>query len=214
MNKIKKLALKALPFWDPEAGFCSIHEDWCEINNLKPLAKVKVPGAKEVKSLSYAILSNTDKDFWASLEVLPAASFLKYLLSNFHGEISILTSPVQKNGEFSEECMKGKVDWIHKHVSSEINIIFDHEKEKYATKTSLLIDDRRDKLSKYKEAGGQTLSASLLMNLGDLQEEFFSSLLKMTEEYAIDTIHIDMDGTIADLQRSLKALITEAMNSL
>lgn len=218
MSKIEKLALKALPFWDKETGFSSIHEDWCEINNLKPLAKAKVPGAKEVKNLSYAILSNTDRNFWANLEPLSGINFLHYLLSNFHGQISILTSPIQKSGRFSEECMWGKADWIRKYVDPEIMIIFDNEKENYATASSLLIDDRYDKLAKFKEAGGMTL------DIKHINTHFFyatalgcsgwESFMKEKVFDNVNHIYWDMDGCLTNLQKSLKSLITETMNSL
>ena len=213
MSKIEKLALKALPFWDKETGFSSIHENWCEINNLKPLAKAKVLGAKEVKNLSYAILSNTDRNFWASLESLPGIYFLEHLILNFDGEISILTSPIQKGGRFSEECMWGKRDWIRKHVDSKIMIIFDNEKEKYATDSSLLIDDRHDKLAKFKEAGGMVLPIQKVTKLHGCYGVGIWDREPLIPDEA-KHIYFDMDGCLTDLQKSLKSLITETMNSL
>ena len=211
-SKIKKLALKALPYWNGENGFASIHEDWCEINNLKPLAKAKVPGAKEVKALSYAILSNTDKSFWASLEPHADIYFLNHLILNF-GEISILTSPIQKSGEYSEECMQGKVDWVRKHIDPEITIIFDHEKEKYASPSSLLIDDRHDKLTKFKEAGGMVLPIQKVTELHGCYGIGIWDREPLIPE-KVKHIYFDMDGCLTDLQKSLKSLITETMNSL
>jgi len=215
MNKIKKLALKALPFWNKETGFSSLHEDWCEINNLKPLAKAKVPGAKEVKALSYAILSNTDRNFWASLEPLVGIYFLKHLILNFHGQVSILTSPVQKSGKYSEECMQGKVDWVRKYIDPEIRVIFDHEKHKYASSSplSLLIDDRHDKLAKFKEAGGLVLP---IQKVTDLHGCYGSGIWDREPLVPDEAKHIyfDMDGCLADLQKSLKSLMIETMNSL
>ena len=213
MDKIKKLALKALPFWNEETGFSSIHHDWCEINNLKPLAKDGVPGAKEVKALSYRLLSNTDRNFWASLETLVGIYYMKYLLLNFDGQISILTSPIQKSGKYSEECMQGKIDWVRKYIDSEIPIIFDHEKEKYATASSLLIDDRDDKLAKFKEAGGLVLPIQKVIDLHGCYGSGIWDREPLVPDEA-KHIYFDMDGCLSDLQKSLKSLMTETMNSL
>ena len=109
--------------------------------------------------------------------------------------------------------MWGKRDWIREHVDSKIMIIFDNEKENYATASSLLIDDRNDKLAKFKEAGGLTLP---IQKVTDLHGCYGIGIWDREPLIPDETKHIyfDMDGCLTDLQKSLKSLMAETMNSL
>jgi len=76
-------------------------------------------------------------------------------LSNEHNcELSIISSPGTVRGsDFVKVATKGKPLWVKKELG-DIPLILECEKEKYADKNSILIDDYTKNIDKWTEKGG------------------------------------------------------------
>jgi len=71
--------------------------------------------------------------------------------------LSFLTRPVSEPFD-TAACMRGKVEWWLTHKLTDIPIIFEFDKEKYAVlkdgTPNILIDDHGENIRKWTEAGG------------------------------------------------------------
>lgn len=85
--------------------------------------------------------------WWANLPPTTWHKKLWKMAHEYANEVHILTSPSN-----NPSCAAGKFEWCQKHLNT-IPIIC-KPKHKLANPTSLLIDDRYDKLSKFRSAGG------------------------------------------------------------
>lgn len=112
--------------------------------------------------------SNMTKDQWEeffknsnayelfkNLPAFPTANKLLQMVKDFAGGYTILSSPLSFDKEGS---IKGKREWLKKHIHvSPDNIIFEHDKAKYATangKPNILIDDYGVNIRAWGSAGG------------------------------------------------------------
>ena len=112
--------------------------------------------------------SNITKDQWEEffkntnayelfrdLPVFPTANKLLQMVKDFAGGYTILSSPLTFDKAGS---IKGKREWLQKHIHvSPDNIIFEHDKAKYATADghpNILIDDYGVNIRAWGAAGG------------------------------------------------------------
>jgi predicted chitinase/5'(3')-deoxyribonucleotidase len=112
--------------------------------------------------------SNMTKDQWEDffknsnayelfrdLPAFPTANKLLQMVKDFAGGYTILSSPLSFDKEGS---IKGKREWLQKHIHvAPDNIIFEHDKAKYATadgKPNILIDDYGVNIRAWGSAGG------------------------------------------------------------
>lgn len=89
------------------------------------------------------------------LPVFPTANRLLRMVKGMAGGYTILSSPLSFDREGS---IKGKQEWIKKNLTVPADdIIFEHEKYKYAvsnSKPNILIDDYGVNIKKWRDAGG------------------------------------------------------------
>jgi 5'(3')-deoxyribonucleotidase len=89
------------------------------------------------------------------LPTFPTANKLLEMVKELAGGYKILSSPLNFDREGS---IKGKREWLEKHITVPADeIIFEHEKYKYATrngKPNILIDDFRKNITAWNKAGG------------------------------------------------------------
>ena len=94
-------------------------------------------------------------ELFRSLPAFPTANKLLQTIKDFAGGYTILSSPLSFDKEGS---IKGKREWLNKHINVPAdNIIFEHEKHKYATSNgnpNILIDDYGVNIRKWQDAGG------------------------------------------------------------
>jgi 5'(3')-deoxyribonucleotidase len=89
------------------------------------------------------------------LPPFPTANRLLKMVKGMAGNYTILSSPLNFDREGS---IKGKREWLSKHITvSPNNIVFEHDKYKYAVKNgvpNILIDDWGVNIKKWRAAGG------------------------------------------------------------
>jgi hypothetical protein len=98
--------------------------------------------------------ANIEK-FFANLEWMPNGKNLLAWFQQRKLPIEFLTRPVKQPNE--AECIKGKKAWLRSKGVSNIPVIFERDKEKYATsdgKVNILIDDHSGNIEKWNAAGG------------------------------------------------------------
>lgn len=95
------------------------------------------------------------EQFFANLEWMPNGKNLIGWFQQRKLPISFLTRPVKEPN--AEACIKGKTIWLRRKGVGNIPVIFERDKEKYATsdgKVNILIDDHSGNIAKWNEAGG------------------------------------------------------------
>ena len=100
--------------------------------------------------------ANTDAyHLFRQLPAFPQTNAILEAITQIAGGYSILSSPLNFDREGS---IKGKREWIDRHIKvPPINIVFEHEKFKYARTNgvpNILIDDFRKNIELWNEAGG------------------------------------------------------------
>jgi len=99
---------------------------------------------------------NTDAyQLFRDIPAFSTANKLLQMVKDFAGGYTILSSPL--NYDVSNS-IRGKKEWIKKHITVPADdIIFEHDKYKYATTNgnpNVLIDDFGDNIRKWRQAGG------------------------------------------------------------
>ena len=94
-------------------------------------------------------------ELFRDLPVFPTANKLLQTVKDFAGGYTILSSPLSFDKAGS---VKGKREWLDRHITVPADdIIFEHEKQKYATANgnpNILIDDYGVNIRKWQAAGG------------------------------------------------------------
>ena len=97
-----------------------------------------------------------DSDFWANLE--PTAEFeplVKLIDRHFDpSDVCILSAP--GHGEAAARAVKGKQEWLAKHLPQYKNTLFGEAKHFCAHSHSILIDDSDTNISEFAAMGGCT----------------------------------------------------------
>jgi len=98
-------------------------------------------------------IKNEGVDFWANLELFPWSKKLYNTLEKLADEFAILSSP-GKYPEIAASACDGKVIWLDKHFNNKERYIFGYKKYLCASKNTILVDDSRNKIGPFIEAGG------------------------------------------------------------
>lgn len=110
----------------------------------------KAPGVHSTynKDDFWGAITKAGKDFWANLEWMPDGKQLWDYIKQYNPEL--LTAPSRE-----ESSRIGKQEWVDKHLSG-TPIIFKQAKDKkdLAESNAILIDDRKDNISQWRDAGG------------------------------------------------------------
>jgi len=112
---------------------------------------------------TYRLVYN-NYNFWKNLKW---TSYGKDLLNIIFGMqqttnnliVNILSTPMLKMG-VGHGCYLGKQKWVYQNIKESymgIEVILEKEKERYATPTSILIDDSASNCEKFKKAGGKCI---------------------------------------------------------
>lgn len=92
-------------------------------------------------------LVRLDTTWWHSLEWTQDGKVLWKHIKKYNP--IVLSSPLNKTNS-----LEGKTAWVKKHLGDHVKLLVVDDKEKYAKKNHLLIDDRDHILSRFVEAGG------------------------------------------------------------
>ncbi len=115
----------------------------------------------------WEIISNSGPKWWVSLKWMPDGKELWNYLKAY--KPILLTSPSKH-----KHSRLGKKIWIFNNIGS-TPFIIDSDKAKYAQPGDILIDDRKENISKWEEAGGIGVLHS---NTRDTIEKFGSIINK------------------------------------
>ena len=94
----------------------------------------------------WGAITKAGKDFWSSMKWLPDGHELWDGVKEYNP--IILSAPTNH-----ESSVEGKKEWLKENLPN-VPFIIEQKKEKYATKDSVLIDDREKNIKKWEEAGG------------------------------------------------------------
>lgn len=95
------------------------------------------------------IITEVGEVFWTKMEWMRGGKQLWDFVKDY--DVSILSSPSRE-----ESSRIGKKKWVEHNLGSNVDLIlaYSKEKQKYANKTSILIDDRSINIKQWKSAGG------------------------------------------------------------
>lgn len=103
-----------------------------------------------------------DYDFWFNMSIhAEAVSLVNSLMNNYNYELYFVTYP----WEFNQNCIDGKVDWIHKHFSDikDNQIVF--QKDKWNGDYDFVIDDNVEILNNCFKKGMHVIKAFHYYNI-------------------------------------------------
>lgn len=87
--------------------------------------------------------------FWVGMDWMEDGKELFEHITSNH-EVELLSSPSR-----SENSRLGKRLWVRNHkLGVKLNLAYSHNKQKYAAPNHILIDDRKDIIKEWEEAGG------------------------------------------------------------
>ena len=95
----------------------------------------------------WAVINVQPENYWSNIEWTADGKELWNYLKPYN--VKICSKPARGEG-----CRIGKNAWCEKHLGSQVPVILTADKEKWATPTSILIDDRPNNISKWIAAGG------------------------------------------------------------
>lgn len=100
------------------------------------------------------IFNNINKipHWWLSMPWTKNGKILLNKCQNLCNNIKLLTTPAYS----VEHCKEDKRNWVKKEIGK-MEVIFSFNKEKYANKNSILIDDKKENIDKFNDAGGTGL---------------------------------------------------------
>lgn len=109
--------------------------------------KISGKTPKNYHDLDWKIIEAGGVEFWSDLKWLPGGKDLWRSLKEF--KPTILSSPSRH-----EDSRSGKRIWVRRELGKSIPLILESQKEKYADKDSILIDDLHKNIKNFKEKGG------------------------------------------------------------
>lgn len=92
-------------------------------------------------------------DFWTGLELFPWSKKLYNTLEKLADEFAILSSP-GKFTKIAAPACNGKVLWLDNHFNNKERYIFGYKKYLCASANTILVDDSKNKIDPFIEAGG------------------------------------------------------------
>jgi hypothetical protein len=95
------------------------------------------------------LIDDKGLEFWTSLEWMPGGKQLWNHIEKYNPDI--LSAP-----SYKQSSKEGKRKWIDNNISPSQTVIFKPAKEKheYAGENKILIDDRKDTIDRWNNAGG------------------------------------------------------------
>ncbi len=95
------------------------------------------------------IITDAGEVFWSKMEWIKGGKELWHYIKKYSPVI--LSSPSRESSSRT-----GKKKWVSTHLGTNVKLIlaYSEEKQKYATESSILIDDRKVNLEQWKAAGG------------------------------------------------------------
>ena len=139
-----------ISFWEKSvAKICNI-----DINDKKVREKLK--NGKRMETFvggddkMWPLIDKEGEKFWTNMEILPWGRRLYNLLKETGDYFCFLTSPSN-----NPICASGKIKWLKKHFGENFkDFLIGRNKHLCASPTSILIDDNKDKIKKFKQFGG------------------------------------------------------------
>jgi 8-oxo-dGTP pyrophosphatase MutT (NUDIX family)/5'(3')-deoxyribonucleotidase len=119
--------------------------------------------------------------FWLNLKPLPGYDKLLEFVSD--KEVSLLTTPADS----VKECRDDKKKWAKKYIG-DVDVIFSNKKEQYASPNSILIDDKKENIDKFKKKGGIGIHHTSIDKTIKELESVFSEKRKASYEYNKDEV--------------------------
>lgn len=101
---------------------------------------------KEEPEVFWEPINKVGTEFWSEMPWMADGKVLWEFIKDYNP--TILSSPGKNN-----TSPKGKKIWIKRELG-EVPFIFEKDKQKYAKKNAILIDDTDEKIDNWREAGG------------------------------------------------------------
>jgi len=102
------------------------------------------------------------KQFWIDLNWMPDGKMLwkqiNHIACLYNFEVNILSSPGANRGHlFVQNAKKGKSVWVKREIGSDVKVILESKKQKYAHEKAILIDDFIINTENFLKAGGNAI---------------------------------------------------------
>ena len=139
------------------------------------------------------IILEAGREFWEGIDPLPWAEELYNLAQNY-GEVAFLTSGgnFKRNSQFVADANAGKVYWVALNFPQS-QLILAREKWLCASENSILIDDTKNKITKFIQYGGQGFHWPHPYIIKD-------------EEYPIKQVLGDLESKLIEMNQNLPRL--------
>lgn len=159
-------------FWEKSAGRT------CGIDIEDPKIREEIKNGKRFETYvggdekMWPMIQKEGTKWWADMELLPWAKRLFNELNKRADHFSFLSSPSN-----DPLCAAGKVEWLRKHFGDDFkDFLIGRNKHLCASPRSLLVDDDKKKIKKFRKFGGHVFQwpspFHLLDNDIDLEETF------------------------------------------
>ena len=129
--------------------FCDLDGVLCDFD--KAFEELGQGSSKEIDDQKlWNIIKHDTKHFWRDLDWTSDGKELWNFIKKYYP--TILSSPAPAFAD--PDCARDKVNWVKKHLGKYVEVIIIRNKEKYAEKNAILIDDREKNILKWNFAGG------------------------------------------------------------
>lgn len=108
---------------------------------------------EKVKQTEWETLSKMGSRFWARLPWMKDGKQLWNYVKDYEPRILSAFPQAKQN---KQHAINGKKEWIKKNLSGvkEVNLVKGQDKQKYARKNTILIDDSERNINQFNNAGG------------------------------------------------------------
>jgi len=128
----------------------SVLVDWEEgFNQLSPNKSMGDWEDEDNEEGGWKLIHDAGEEWWANLPWMKDGKKLWEFVKQF--DPTILTSPGTQE---IEPIIKAKNVWIDRELGDDVPRIIDREKQKYAKKNSILVDDQKGNIKRWEDAGG------------------------------------------------------------
>lgn len=149
---------------DMDGVLCDFVAQWMRTTktNMLPKKFEEIYGEEEF----YAELAKHGKEFWSTMPWMQDGVFLWNYIDKY--KPIILTTPT-----IEESCRIGKELWVKANLPMKTEIVFSKDKEEWADKFSILIDDKGKNVRKFiiREGHG-IIHTSAVQTIKTLKEQF------------------------------------------
>lgn len=162
---------------DLDGVLCDLQRAMAELMGTKLDRDKDWPDSREL----WAKVDEAGEKFWAEIEWQPGGKRLWDALKSY--KLTILSSPSRH-----ESSKVGKRKWVRENLGSDVDVIIEPNKEKYASPDAILVDDRQKVLDKWTAAGGvgvlHTDTAKTIKRVAELMS---SSKQAFKIKYVVDS---------------------------